>query len=239
MTRGTNYFLKTFKVSMQAPRETVLRGPVEERASFAALSPDGKELALAWGNGTITFCDAKTGMVLATTPQVFASNIFQIVFSPNGRLLAAAGREIEAGRASTAKILDAVTHKIVAVLAGHTDVVLSVGFSPDGRILATCGADDSIKLWETTTWKEIPPALRQKDVVVSLAFSPKGKRIASSSSDGTMRIWNVETRRELASLKLESATQYITFSPNGQTLAAYGWDHTLRLWRAPVPPENE
>jgi WD40 repeat protein len=237
MTRGTNYFLRTFDVATQAVRRTISSGPVVETYSHAALSPDGQMLATGLANGTITFCDAKTGVVLASTPHAYASNIFQIVFSPNGKFLATAGREIEAGRVPTAKILDVVTHKVVAVLAGHTDVVLSVGFSPDGKILATCGGDNSIKFWDTTAWKVIPPSLGQKENVASLAFSPIGRTLASASADGTMKLWNVSTSHEVASLRLDLAVMYITFSPDGQILAAYSWDGLLRLWRAPVLPD--
>ena len=131
----------------------------------------------------------------------------------------------------------ATTVLLVAVLAGHTDVVLSVGFSPDGKILATCGGDNSIKFWDTTAWKVIPPSLGQKENVASLAFSPIGRTLASASADGTMKLWNVSTSHEVASLRLDLAVMYITFSPDGQILAAYSWDGLLRLWRAPVLPD--
>jgi WD40 repeat protein len=132
-----------------------------------------------------------------------------------------------------------MTHKVVAVLAGHTDVVLSVDFSPDGKILATSGADNSIKFWDTTDWKETPPSLGQKKPVVSLAFSPDGRTLASASADGTMKLWNVVTRHELASLKLGWSFWYMTFSPDGQTLAVKCWDDSLRLLRAPVPDKKQ
>ncbi|MEO8428073.1 MAG: protein kinase [Verrucomicrobiota bacterium] len=239
VTRGTNYFLKTFNVGTRVVREAVLRGPATEVDDYAALSPDGQVLAVGWTNGTLTFCEAKTGVVIATTPHAYASNIFQIAFSPNGKLLATTGREIEAGRAPTAKIWDVVTHKMVTLLAGHTDVVLSVGFSPDGKILGTCGVDNSIKFWDTTTWKEIPPSLGQKEPVISLTFSPNGRTLATVCSDGTMKLWNVATRRELASLKFGLYARCIAFSPDGQTLAAWNPSGLLRLWRAPVPDKKQ
>jgi WD40 repeat protein len=95
--------------------------------------------------------------------------------------------------------------------------------------------DDSIKFWDTTTWREIPPSLGQKEYVSALAISPNGRRLATACSDGTMKLWNVATRREVASLKLGLYGFYITFSTDGQTLAAWSWaDGSFRVWRAPI-----
>ena len=129
------------------------------------------------------------------------------------------------------------THKMVAAPPGHTDLVLDVAFSPDGKTLATCGADDSIRFWDTTTWKEIPPSLGQKEYVSALAFSPNGRTLATACSDGTMKLWNVATRRELASLKLGMyGFIYHVFSRRPNVGRGMGRGGLLRLWRAPVLP---
>jgi WD40 repeat protein len=126
-----------------------------------------------------------------------------------------------------------VTHELVAAPAGHTDRILSLAFTPDGKTLVTCGGDNSIRFWNTTAWKEIPPSLGQKEYVSALALSPNGRTLATACYDGTMKLWNVATHRELASLRLGLYGSYITFSPDGQTLAV--WDGgSLLLWRAPT-----
>jgi len=239
VTRGTNYFLKTFDVATQSPREPISRGPVADTHEMAALSPDGQILATGTDNGTLTFSDTKTGVVMTTVPHVYAG-FLRLAFSPNGRLLATVGTDAEGELGPpSAKIWDTVTYKRVAASPGHTDLVLSIAFSPDGATLATCGVDNSIRFWDTTTWKEIPPALGHKEYVISLAFSPNGKTLASSSFDGAMKLWNVATRREVATLKLGVYGFWITFSPDGQTLAAGdGWG-SLRLWRAPVLDQKQ
>jgi WD40 repeat protein len=237
ITRSANYFLRTFDVDTQIARETILDGPVSETNSHAALSPDGRLLAIGGANGTLTFCNAMTGVVIAEAAHAFASNIFQIAFSPNGNFLAATGREIEAGRSPTAKVWNAATHERVAILVGHTDVVLGAAFSPDGQILATCGADNAIRFWDTTSWKEIPPSLGQKNIVRSLAYSPNGKTLASASFDGKLKLWNVATRREVASLNFKVGADVLAFSPTGQTLLAGGGG--IQFWRAPMPTKQD
>jgi WD40 repeat protein len=129
---------------------------------------------------------------------------------------------------------------MVVALGGHTDIGLSVAFSPDSKTLVTSSADNSIRFWNTTTWKEIPPSLGQKEYVTALAFSPNGRTLATASHDGTMKLWNAVTRRELASLKLEPDGRDLGFSPDGQTLAVQTEpDRLLRLWRAPILPGKD
>jgi len=239
LTRGTNYFLRTFDVAARSAREPIPGRPSGETETSAALSPDGQILATGSTNGTLTFSDAKTGAVMATNVHAYERHIFQIAFSPNGKLLATTG--ITDGselNPQAAKVWDTATHKLVAEPRGHTDLVIDITFSPDGKLLATCGVDDSIRFWDTTNWKEIPPSLGHKEYVKALTFSPNGKTLATTCNDGTMKLWSVATRRELASLKVPLAS-YVTFSPDGQTLAVQCDDGALRLLRAPVPDKKQ
>jgi WD40 repeat protein len=72
------------------------------------------------------------------------------------------------------------------MLHGHTRAVLSVSFSPDGKILAAAGLRNIIP-WDLKTQKPLgPPLTGHKYWVDSLAFSPDGKVLASGSEDGTI-----------------------------------------------------
>jgi eukaryotic-like serine/threonine-protein kinase len=237
ITRGTNYFLRTFDVATQTVRETTPGRPMRETFFYDVLSPDAQIMAAGWADGTLAFFDAKTGAVIATEAHAYGQFIFKMAFSPNGKLLATAGASAVLEELA-AKIWDTATHKLLAKPSGHTELVLDVAFTPDGEILLTCGADDSIKFWDTTTWKEIPPSLGQKEYVSALALSPNGRRLATACSDRTMKLWNVATRREIASLKLGLYGFYITFSPDGQTLAVQDGGGLLRVWRAPTLPDK-
>jgi WD40 repeat protein/serine/threonine protein kinase len=237
ITRMTNDLLQTFDLKTRAAHESGPSGPVPVLPAFPVMSPDRQIVAAGSANGTLTFSSVKKAVVRATISNAFANSIFQVAFSPNGKLLAAAGREVEAGRPPAAKVWDVANHKMVKLLAGHTDTVLGVAFAPDGKTIATCSADNSIKFWDTTTWREILPSLWHKDNVISIAFSSDGRRLASASTDGTIKIWNVSTRREVASLSFDVRPgTYIIFSPDGQMLASLV-SGSLRLWRAPVHEE--
>jgi WD40 repeat protein len=65
-----------------------------------------------------------------------------------------------------------------------------VVFSPDGKLLATAGSDNFVRVWDIESGKE--QAARSCDGrVTAIAFSPNGQRIAVGITDGSVRIWPV------------------------------------------------
>jgi parallel beta-helix repeat protein len=76
-------------------------------------------------------------------------------------------------------------------LTGHTSYVNSVAFSPDGRLLASGSLDDTIKLWEVASGREVRTLSGHTSWVNSVAFSPDGRLLASGSDDRTIRLWDI------------------------------------------------
>jgi WD40 repeat protein len=75
------------------------------------------------------------------------------------------------------------------VLHGHTGVVRSVTFSPDGKTLASASEDKTIKLWEPRTGLELLTLTGHANWVNGVAFSPDGSTLASACNDGSVRLW--------------------------------------------------
>ncbi|MBL1101543.1 nSTAND1 domain-containing NTPase [Streptomyces coffeae] len=116
-------------------------------------------------------------------------------------------------------------------LSGHTRLINAVTFSPTGRLLATAGADHTIKLWDPDNGWLLGTLLGHSASVMAVAFSPDGSTLASASSDGTARLWDLRTHRTKAVLKASSsALTSAVFSPDGRTLATASEEGSTRLW---------
>ncbi|MGI9099945.1 MAG: WD40 repeat domain-containing protein [Solirubrobacteraceae bacterium] len=117
---------------------------------------------------------------------------------------------------------------------GHTDAVSSVAFSPDGRTLASASWDETLRLWDLRTHKQLgKPLTGHANRVESVAFSPDGRTLASASTDRTVRLWDVRTHKLLDKPLTDrrSSAFSVAFSPDGRTLASASTDKTVRIWK--------
>ena len=118
------------------------------------------------------------------------------------------------------------------ILRGHKSWVYGVSFSPNGKMLASASSDKTVKLWDTSTYKEIKTLTGHTDEVNGIRFSPDGKMLASASADKTVKLWDTSTYKEIN--KLIGHTDKVlsvSFSPDGKMLASSIADNTVRLWR--------
>jgi WD40 repeat protein len=116
-------------------------------------------------------------------------------------------------------------------LEGHTGLVNTVVFSPDGQLVASGSNSSTIRLWDARTGTARGTLKGHTDYVSAVAFSPDGRLVASGSSDCTVRLWDARTGAGRGTL--EGHTDYITavvFSPDGQLVASGSRDGTVRLW---------
>ncbi len=116
-------------------------------------------------------------------------------------------------------------------LRGHTGTVLAVAFSPDETLLATAGADRTIKLWDLMRGQEVLTLRGHTDSVSALAFSPDGKRLVSTSADKTVRLWETNSGKELLTLTGHTlAVNCVAFSQDGRYVVTGSNDKQVRVW---------
>ena len=82
----------------------------------------------------------------------------------------------------------------------HNKFVWDVVFSPDGKYVATASSDNTARIWNASTGKQIFN-LTHDDRVYNVVFSPDGKYIATASADETARVWNATTGENISILK--------------------------------------
>jgi WD40 repeat protein len=102
--------------------------------------------------------------------------------------------------------------------------VESVIFSPDGNLVATVASDQTVKVWEVKSGKEV---IGVKGYV--LVFSPKGRTAATAALGDPVKLWDLGTGKERMSLPAGLVTD-IAISPDGRTLATGTDDKSVRLW---------
>jgi WD40 repeat protein len=150
-----------------------------------AWSPDGRMLASArWMKG-IDVWDPISGRLVQQWRReqgnAAGDEFGRICWSPNSRHVAAAGNPIQ--------IFD-VTTRDLTLLSGHIGEVIAVTWHPNGARLASAGLDQTVRIWETTTWQELITFRDHKGTYTSIAWSPDGRRLAAGCEDGTILIWD-------------------------------------------------
>jgi len=147
------------------------------------------------------------------------------------------------------------SHLELKTLRGHLNGVRSVAFSPDGQRIATGSSDNTAKVWEAASGKEMLTLKGHSEVdggssfgsfvkemltlawsiegINSVAFSPDGQRIVTGSLDRTAKVWDAASGRELLTLKGHSGVLWsVAFSPDGQPIVTGSGDYTAKVWEA-------
>jgi len=191
------------------------------------------------------FLQARVGAVIAMTigalsalsaaaSETVTEPIRQFGVGLNGRAVAFHPIKLKVVLSTSegAVIVDSNTSLVLTQLSGHTDIVGSVAFSPDGAQVVTGSRDTTAGLWDAATGDEIRWFEGHTSSVTSVAFSPDGTQVLTGSVDNTARLWDAATGDEIRSFEghMDSVSS-VAFSPNGTQLLT-GQGSRARLWDA-------
>jgi WD40 repeat protein len=113
-------------------------------------------------------------------------------------------------------------------LEGHSSLVSSVAFSPDGKQVVSGSHDETVRLWDVVTGAALQTLKGHSSSVRSVAFSPDGKQVVSGSHDETVRLWDVATGAALQTLEgYSSLVRSVAFSPDGKQVPTL---HISNYW---------
>ncbi|CAE6352705.1 unnamed protein product [Rhizoctonia solani] len=227
---GRTQGLLELKGSLMQSRETAALAiwDVGASAYSVAYSPDGSRVAVGTAASKVIIQNAYDGMIVVG-PLEARSSVKSVAFSSDGRNIASAS----AGLDCSIRVWNAYNGTLIAQpFEGHTNLVLSLSFSPDGTRIASGSSDHTIRVWNAYDGVcPLGPLGGHARDVCSVTFSPNGDLIASGSDDKTARLWDAQTGAAASmSMKHTDAVNSIAFTPDGTRLVTGANDGKVHVW---------
>lgn len=158
------------------------------------ISHNGNFIAGISGENSIIIWDQNTKKQVSTL-RGHAGSAGTLCFSKDDKYLVSGGGMNVSGRKPMEHynllIWDVARAELKSVLSGHVDVVKKVKFTPDGKYIASASEDNSVRLWDVHTSKQVWK-YESDCYFLSCAISPDGKYLAASSRDETIKIWGLK-----------------------------------------------
>lgn len=191
-----------------------LFGPVQHKWIHSVhFSPDGNRVLAVSHNTDLRVWDAKTGDALAEEFSGGGSNP-SIAFSPDGKRFAVGSYGSLVGY-----IFNSDMPTAGSLALPHSSAIRCVGFSPDGRFVATGGSDTIARVWDASTGKLISGSIHADREIRQIEFDATSKYLVTASADRTVRVWDVATGRPIReSIRCVERIESIRVSPDGTSI---------------------
>ena len=232
----------------------VMKSKYATRVSTAAVSANGKLMAIATGVGEMEIWDLSANKRIAQMecfhPTIDAKgrqcleHVCAMAFLPGNKVLATGAWN---GDGQSMRLWDVATgkelFKVESSLADYGQTTRGVAFAPNRRIAAVGSLNGVVRLWDLETGKSIRDlkvneGKQPKDREVKMVFSADGQKLVTAATENdnwitTITIWDVPTGKQLIRLNHEDQTHNLQLSPDGKTLANSAWgSKAVQLWNA-------
>lgn len=190
VTAAADYTVRIWEVNTSKLVRTLKPESFVVCASFVR---GGRRIVSVSGDGMVQFWDANTGERVGRI-QHAVEGAYRAFSAPLLRLAIGGSDD-----ATSVRIWDAASGKVLGAPLPHKDRVVGVMFSSDGRRVLTNAWDPKVQIWESDTGMPLGEPLHNNELLAmtppvldkAAAFSPDGRRVVTASDNGTARIWTV------------------------------------------------
>lgn len=202
------------KIHLLDPRDGTIQKTIGEPGIVVAVSPDGKQLALAaWAENEARLWDVETGKATGSLLG-HSAQIWCLAYTNDGKTV------ISASADETIRLWDASTREERRTLPGHVTfgAMCCLALSADGQALWATTTDDTVTSYALSSGESQRTLTHKK--VRAVACSQDGRFVATSAADGIVKIWNAGSGNEAASFQSVSRmADWLVFDSTSHFLA--------------------
>jgi WD40 repeat protein len=142
------------------------------------------------------------------------------------------GGRIVASQGNLTHVFDSADGELLLTLRGHREKIMEVAISADGRRIATASFDDTTRIWETQTGRELLQ-LQPDRTITALRFNGDGTRLLTAALGGGAQIWDASTGAEIAHFREGEGLWSAFLSADERRLITASEDNDARIWQLP------
>jgi WD40 repeat protein len=237
-------FAKARLQELRAPRNAlaVLKSdPINTKPPVTAVAPAKPAEEAPKPAPAMQYEDAARHLVRSFAGHT--GTVTSVALSPDGRFALSGGCDDEhwdGCKKGSVKLWDIASGREVRSFGGHTKLVLSVAFSPDGRFAFSGSEDRTLRVWDIATGHKLSSFNGHKDLVDSVAISKDGRtaifagiptHVIGVRADTTLKLWDIASGRELRSfIGHPKEVHSVALSSDGRAALSGSMDSTLKLW---------
>lgn len=196
-------------------------------------SPDGRLLAVAGFHEVLLYEDE--GDKLSARLVGLSERVQSLRFSPDGQWLAVAGGD--PARAGEVQVWEVAKRKLAVSVPVTYDTVYGVSWSPDSKLIAFGGADNTVRAIEAASGKQVLQMGSHSDWAMCTTFSVKGDHVISGGRDMSVKLTEVAEQRFVDNVTsitpgaLKGGVLALATHPKFEELVAAGSDGLPKVYR--------